>query len=96
MTIDNIKIDGKNIFTIDRKTLAQINGEAIKIIEDLRLKGLNDKDIMHAMCDGEYLERENISQVLAETIFTKVKKCKLLYFYLKSNVACDILFLQKN
>jgi len=44
--------------------------KARDIIEDLRAQGYDDKQIMDAMCDGEYLaKRPDITQDLAEEVY---------------------------
>ena len=44
--------------------------KAKDIIEDLRERGCDDKEIMYAMCDGEYLaKRPDITQDLAEEVY---------------------------
>ena len=49
-------------------TTKQKTFEAQEIIEDLLEGGYLYKEIEDAMCDGAYLEAENISQKLAEEI----------------------------
>jgi hypothetical protein len=44
--------------------------KARDIIEDLRARGCDDKEIMYAICDGEYLaKRPDITQDLAEEVY---------------------------
>lgn len=44
--------------------------KARDIIEDLRARGYDDKEIMYAICDGEYLaKRPDITQEVAEEVY---------------------------